>query len=124
NDLPVPAQVAVALEPQDPRLRAGTPVQATLDPETITTVRVPIEAVANGNVELDVQVLDTPAGEAVGESASFMVRVRADWEDIGTAVVAGLLVITFTFGLVRTIRSGKRRFPPEGAVPAEGGDGR
>src|SRR5699024_5755367 len=61
NDLPVPAQVAVALEPQDPRLRAGTPVQATLDPETITTVRVPIEAVANGNVELDVQVLDTPA---------------------------------------------------------------
>ncbi|MGC0272851.1 DUF6049 family protein [Pseudactinotalea sp. Z1739] len=115
NDLPVPAQVTVALQPQDPRLRASEPISAVLDPETITTVRVPIQAVANGNVELDVQLLTEPEGEVVGQGASFVVRVRADWEDIGTAVVAVLLAVAFLIGLVRTIRSGKRRFDPAAA---------
>lgn len=79
---------------------------------SITTVRVPIEAVANGNVDLTVHILDEPGGDDVGRSASFMVRVRADWEDIGTAVVAGLLSVGFVIGMVRTIRSGRRRFAP------------
>ena len=110
NDLPVPARVQVELRPQDPRLRAGDPVEAVLEPGTVTTVRVPVEAVANGNVDLDVHVLDEAGSETVGRSASFVVRVRADWEDIGTGVVAGLLAVAFVFGLVRTIRSGRRRF--------------
>lgn len=112
NDLPVEARVTVALHPQDPRLRAGDPVETVLDPQSITTVRVPIEAVANGNVDLTVHILDEPGGDDVGRSASFMVRVRADWEDIGTAVVAGLLSVGFVIGMVRTIRSGRRRFAP------------
>ena len=103
NDLPVPARVQVELRPQDPRLRAGDPVEAVLEPGTVTTVRVPVEAVANGNVDLEVQVL-TAEGEPVGQGASFMVRVRADWEDIGTAVVAELLSVGFVIGMVRTIR--------------------
>ena len=111
NDLPVQARVTVALQPQDPRLRAAEPVETVLDAHSITTVRVPIQAVANGNVDLDVHILDEPGGRDVGQGASFMVRVRADWEDIGTAVVAGLLVVGFVIGMVRTIRSG-RRFNP------------
>lgn len=121
NDLPVPARVTVALAPQDPRLRAGEPVQAVLEPETITTVRVPIQAVANGNVHLDVQVLGADGEESVGEGTSFMVRVRADWEDIGTAVVAALLAVGFVIGLVRTIRSGRRRFNPSAPPSSEAG---
>lgn len=123
NDLPVPAQVTVALQPQDPRLRAAEPVTAVLDPETITTVRVPIQAVANGNVELDVHLLTEPEGEVVGQGASFVVRVRADWEDIGTAGVAVLLAAAFLIGLVRTIRSGKRRFDPAGPADAPAASG-
>lgn len=115
NDLPVPADVLVTLNPQDPRLRAGDPVQAVLEPGTITTVRMPIQAVANGNVDLDVQVLSADGAVSIGEGASFMVRVRADWEDIGTAVVASLLAVGFILGLVRTIRSGRRRFNPAAA---------
>jgi hypothetical protein len=43
--------------------------------------------------------------------------VRADWENIGTAVVAGLLGLGFLFGIVRTIRRGQTK--TRGASPAE-----
>lgn len=108
NDLPVPAQVTVALQPQDPRLRAPEQVLAELEPNAVTTVRVPVQAVANGNVDVNVQLLTEAGGEDLGETASLAVRVRAEWEDIGTAIVAGLLAVGFVFGLTRTIRSGRR----------------
>lgn len=107
SSLPMPADVVVSLEPHDPRLRAPEQVEAALEPQTFTTVQVPIQGVANGNVEVTADVRDT-AGDRVSEGAQFAVRVRADWEDIGTVIVVSLLAVAFVVGLARTIRSGRR----------------
>ncbi len=108
NALPQAVNVAVELVPGDARLRADDPVAARLPEESASTVRVPIHAVANGNVEVGVRVLDAE-GEEVAEPIRFSIRVRADWEDTGTAIVAGGLLALFVFGLARTIRRGRRR---------------
>lgn len=108
NSLPQAVNVGVRLAPGDARLRADEIATARLPAEAASTVRVPIHAVANGNVEVSVHVLDA-ADEDVAEPTRFSIRVRADWEDTGTAIVAGALLALFVFGLVRTIRRGRRR---------------
>ena len=35
-------------------------------------------------------------------------RVRADWETVGTAAIGALLVVALTLGIIRTIRRGKK----------------
>ena len=106
SQLPVPADVTVRLVPGDPRLRAENEVTATLRPNATTTVRIPVTAVSNGNVDVHFEVL-TPDGDVLASGEPFSVRVRADWESTGTIIVAGLLVIGFVLGLVRTIRRGR-----------------
>lgn len=109
NDLTVPATVYVELVPDQTRVQVRETPQRVLPPGESTTVRIPITAVANGNVTIDVRVLPSPGGPDLAAPASFSVRVRADWENIGTGVVAGLLAIAFVIGLIRTIRRGGRR---------------
>lgn len=109
NDLPVPADVYVELAPQQTWLQARQVPVETLPPGESTTVRIPITAVANGNVNVEVHVLPEAGGRDLADPATFAVRVRADWETIGTAVVAGLLAIAFVIGLIRTIRRGGRK---------------
>lgn len=109
NTLSVPAQVYVQLVPEQTRVQATEVPQATLPPGETTTVRVPITAVANGDVTIDVRVLASRGGQDLAPPASFSVRVRAGWENIGTGIVAGLLSIAFVIGLIRTIRRGGRR---------------
>lgn len=113
NQLPVEASVMVELVPENSRLVAREPVTEVLAPQQATTVRIPITAVANGNVVVDVHVLPQTSDRDLAEPASFAVRVRADWENIGTAVVAGLLAVAFIIGLIRTIRRGGRRAAAE-----------
>lgn len=76
-------------------------------------VHIPVHAVGSGNVDVDV-VLYSPSGAVVGTGGDMQVRVRADWETVGTAVVAGVLVVLLVIGLIRTARRG-RRMPPERA---------
>lgn len=109
NALPVPATVYVQLVPEETRLQAREIPQVVLAPNETTTERIPITAVANGNVTVDVHVMPTIDGPDLAPPASFAVRVRAEWENIGTAVVAGLLGVAFIIGLIRTIRRGGRR---------------
>ena len=40
-----------------------------------------------------------------------LVRVRADWENIGTAVVGLALAAVFVIGLVKSVRRGRRKIP-------------
>ena len=115
--LPVPADVTVRLVPADPRLRAEEEVTATLRPNSTTTVRIPVTAVSNGNVDVYFEVL-TPGGDVLASGEPFSVRVRADWESTGTIIVAGLLVIGFVVGLVRTIRRGRPQTRAAAAVAA------
>ncbi|SEE76463.1 DUF6049 family protein [Ruania alba] len=116
STLSVGATVVVRLVPQDPYLRADETVTAHIPPGEATTVRLPVTAVANGNVDVSAEVLTPADGNVLVTADSFQVRVRADWENIGTIVVAALLVLGLAVGLIRTIRKGQRRFTP--ATPA------
>lgn len=109
NQLPVQAEVIVELVPEGGRLQARETIPVLLEPAQTDTVRIPITALANGDVQVDVHVRPAVGGPDLAEPASFAVRVRAEWENIGTGIVAGLLLVAFVIGLIRTIRRGGRR---------------
>jgi len=113
NDLPVSVAVGVALVPDDPRLSVLDTPAATLEPGTEQSVDVPVRAIGSGDVSVLVR-LTGPDGEVVAEPYAFDVRVRAEWESVGTAVVAVMLGLLVVGGVVRTIRRGRsaRRTAP------------
>ncbi|WP_349826671.1 DUF6049 family protein [Brevibacterium litoralis] len=99
------------------RIAAETPgLQTTVSPAAVVPAgssyrfEVPVSGVANGNVATRVELL-TDADTALPESTDLLVRVRAEWENIGTAVVGSLLVIVFVAGVVVSIRKGRRTIP-------------
>lgn len=98
----------VAVEPADARLLVEEQVETHLGPQDNTTVMVPITAVANGNVETTIHLLNAQ-GAQIAAPETFTVRVRADWETTGTAIIAGLITVAFGFGLVRNVRGTPRR---------------
>lgn len=113
NDLGVAVSVGVALVPDDPRLSVLDAPSAVLDPGTEANVEVPVRAIGSGDVTVVVQ-LRSPSGDVVAEPYSFDVRVRAEWETVGTAVIGVLLALLVLGGVVRTIRRGRstRRTAP------------
>lgn len=113
NGLRDAVTLTVELRPRDPRLVAEDAVDVTIGAQESTMVHIPVHAVGSGNVDVDV-VLYSPSGAVVGTGGDMQVRVRADWETVGTAVVAGVLVVLLIIGLIRTARRG-RRMPPERA---------
>jgi hypothetical protein len=122
NALDVDAEVVIQLDPNDPRLQADEVVPATIPASGTTTVRIPVTAVANGDVTVVVLVLPTEGDTPVAEPSSFDVRVRADWESTGLTAAVVVLGVAFVFGLFRTIRRGGRRYPPEAAATLAGAD--
>ena len=120
NALTEPITVQVRLRPDDPRLRPDDAVPVTIPAESEVLVRIPIHAVQSADVSVTVEVL-TPDGAVVDDDTTFLVRVRAEWEGIGTAILGSLLAIGLVIGIVRTIRRGRtaRRAAPE---PAAGPD--
>jgi hypothetical protein len=110
NDLDVDVTLRVELDPSDPRLQAREGVPLTVPARSQATAQVPVRAVGSGDLPVDIE-LRTPAGHLVSKPTELNVRVRADWENVGTAVVAGLLVVLLVAGLVRTVRRGPRMDP-------------
>ncbi|NLF05413.1 MAG: hypothetical protein GX593_10500, partial [Actinomycetales bacterium] len=106
NALAADANVLVELRPDSGVLVADEPVEALVAAGEQTTVWVPVQSVANGDVTIEVRLL-SPEGQVVAPTSSFAVRVRADWESVGTWVIAALLGAAFVAGIVRTVRRGK-----------------
>ncbi|WP_149203421.1 DUF6049 family protein [Actinotalea subterranea] len=118
NALDLPVTVAVSLRPNDRRLVADEPVLVTIPAASETIVRVPVHAVQSADVAITVEVR-TQAGDLVDDDATFTVRVRAEWESIGTAIIGSLLAVGVLVGVFRTIRRGRtaRRAAPVAAGP-------
>lgn len=104
NSGPLALHPVVSLQPADARLLADEPVPATIEAGQSATIQVPITAVANGNVTATIHLL-SETGRDVAEPQELTVRVRADWETTGTAVLAGIVLLGFVYGLFRNIRS-------------------
>ncbi|MFE6234090.1 DUF6049 family protein [Cellulosimicrobium sp. NPDC057862] len=112
------ATVEVVLRPDDPRLRAPerrtvTIPAATRDADgdlvpTEASVGVPVEGFGSGNVTVEVELVSAAQPQVrVAEPQEFVVRVRADWESVGTVVVAVLLALALVAGIWRTVRRGR-----------------
>lgn len=109
SSLSVPITVAVDVLSEDRRLQFET-VSTVLQPNTMTTVSVPVRAVGSGNVSTRVEIIG-PAGQIIGIGTETTIRVRADWENVGTAIIAGLFLIILIVGIVRSARRGTRTKP-------------
>ncbi|MFJ4233812.1 DUF6049 family protein [Cellulosimicrobium cellulans] len=112
------ATVEVVLRPDDPRLRAPERRTVTIPAATRdadgdlvaaeTSVGVPVEGFGSGNVTVEVELVSAAQPQVrVAEPQEFVVRVRADWESVGTVVVAVLLVLALVAGIWRTVRRGR-----------------
>lgn len=113
NDLDQTVTLQVKLDPNDSRLQAADAIPATIPPHSTESIRIPVTAVGSGNVQVSVDLLDE-SGKHVTTSGSFDVRVRADWENVGTGVVITLLVFLLVGGIWRTVRRGRSSSRTEG----------
>ena len=113
NSLDQPVTVVVGLRPGDARLVPEKSVEVTIPAQGVERVLIPVHAVQSADVDVAVEVR-TAQGVLVDDSTVFQVRVRADWEGIGTAVIGALLALGVVIGLIRTIRRGRtaRRSAP------------
>lgn len=106
NELDQPATVEVTLRPDDWHLRVTRPVTVTVEPGSAETVFVPVRAIQSADLDVAVEIR-TVDGVLVDDSTVLALRVRADWEGIGTLVVVALLAVGLVVGVVRTIRRGR-----------------
>ncbi|KGM13061.1 DUF6049 family protein [Cellulomonas bogoriensis] len=106
NAWPEPVTVRVGLRPDDSRLRADTDVEVTVPGSGETTAAVPVHGIQTADVVTTVE-LRTPTGDVIDDSTVMTVRVRAEWEGIGTAVIGVLLGLGLVIGVIRTVRRGR-----------------
>lgn len=117
NDFDQDLTVDVALVPDNRRLSIEDTFTVTIPAESAVSVNIPATAIGSGDVTVEVQVL-TPDGTHIATPSHFTVRVRADWENLGTAILAAGLAIALAFGVIRTIKRGKRPTRMEPIHPA------
>lgn len=110
NDLPWDVTVVVTLEPSDPRLSVTSPQTTTIPARSTASVDVPVSAIGSGDITVG-YLVTTPGGQVLDDAQSVTVRMRAGWEDMGTAVVAGALVVMLVAGVARTVRRRLRDRP-------------
>lgn len=106
SSLPIPITVDIDVHSEDRRLEFET-VSTVLPPNATTTVGVPVRAVGSGNVSTRVEIMD-PNGQIIGTGTDINIRVRADWENVGTAIIAGAFLIILIIGIIRSARRGTR----------------
>jgi hypothetical protein len=113
NDLPYPVDVTVEVAPSNGRLIVEEPIDATVEADSRSTVSVPVAAgVGSGEVTLVVSLI-SPDGTPVGSSVRVPANVQADWEGVGAAVIAAIVIAVFAIGVIRAFR--RRRRSPEAA---------
>ena len=121
NALPYPVTVRVSITPQRPLIRViENAVLLEIEPDATKTAFIPVEAIANGVVTIQVDIT-SPTGVPV-DSGFVRARLQAEWETVGTVVVLAIIVLVFGFGIARTIvkrRRAKSAAAQESAARAE-----
>ncbi|HWS57399.1 MAG TPA: DUF6049 family protein [Actinotalea sp.] len=108
NSLDQGVVVQVVLVPGSPQLVVDEVVTVTVPAGGEVSTVVPVHAVQSADVPVVVE-LRTLDGVLINDTAEFVVRVRAEWEGIGTAVLGALLAIGVVIGILRTVRRGRGR---------------
>ena len=103
NGLAQPITVVVTVDPDRPILAIeDRSVEVTIEPNSQTNALIPVQAVSNGTVRIEVTIA-SPTGVAVGGAKSVEVVVNAGWETPIFVVFASAVVLLFVGGIVRNI---------------------
>ncbi|MFF3063540.1 DUF6049 family protein [Oerskovia sp. NPDC057915] len=127
NTLDQPVTVQVALRPDNGLLKVVSFPAGPVPAGAEVDFKVPVRAIGSGDVRVSVELLSVPAGTVVSPQSEFVVQVRAEWENTGTAIFAGVVALLMIGGIWRTIRRGRspRRVaeltPATGVPGAQGG---
>ena len=114
NDLAVPIGVVIQLDSHDNRLTQKNQVTVTLPPNQVSNVSIPVTARGSGNIQVVIRILD-PTGHEIGSSQTLEIRVRADWENMGTLAIAIGLGVILVFGVIKSLRRGQKHAPVDPA---------
>jgi hypothetical protein len=106
NDFGSDVVVHVHAQPTNPRVVIPAAVEIKIPGYTSVTAKVPVEAVANGDVILKVW-LTTFSGHKLGPASYLSMNVNADVELTMLVGFGGAVLLLLGFGIVRTVR--KRR---------------
>lgn len=93
-------------------------IEVTVASDSQARVRVPVQSVANGTVDVSLSLVSA-AGVAISSPSTVSISVQAGWETAITWVFAVGFLVLFGGGIYRTFR--KRRLAREEAASAEAG---
>lgn len=99
--------VEVTATPRSNRLVVTKVVTVTVPARSRAIGYIPVRGVSNGDTSVEIR-LHAPSGVELGTPVVTKVRVRADWETVGTRTIAGLVSLVLVVGLVRSFRRGPR----------------
>src|SRR5699024_12454400 len=94
----------IRMNPATTQRRAHATEAVQVPAEETMRVDVPVEDLANADVPTTIEMV-TADGVVLPKQKPLMVRVRADWENIGTAVIGLALAAVFVIGLVKDRKS-------------------
>lgn len=104
------AKLSVNLRPQTAQLQAETSPAQVIGPGEHARFTVPVKGIANADVPSRINLIAAD-GTTIPTDEEMLVRVRADWENIGTAIVGTGLAIVFVVGLYFSVRRGRPKIP-------------
>ena len=99
----------------NPRAVVQAAVAVKLPPQTTVTAKLPVTAVANGQVQVKVW-LESFSGQRLGEQKILPMNINADMEFTLLLAFGGGVIVLFTFGVMRQVRKNRRRVAADARV--------
>ena len=118
NDFDEDVRVHVHAQPNNSRLIVPEVVEIVVPAQTEVTAQVPVKAIANGGVGLQVW-LTTFSGIQLGRSVVITMEINADVESFLLIGLGTLVVLLGTVGVIRTKRRNRLRHEAEAAESLE-----
>jgi hypothetical protein len=106
NNYDTEVRVLVHVSPSNLRVRLPETTSVTIAPNSTVNAVVPVQAVANGDVELSVW-LTTFSGDRIGPDQVVTMHVIGNAEAIALGTMGGLVLILLVIGSVRMVRRRK-----------------
>lgn len=119
NDLSTPVTVDVVVSADANTVRLPEPSRrVTVPPQGQTQVRMPVEAVANGTVNLEV-TLQAESGRELSPARSVRLTVNPSWENWTTMALVVAMGVLVVIGVLRARRTGSSRRGPAQRGPED-----
>jgi hypothetical protein len=103
NEFDAEIRVFVFVSPNNSRVLTPTAVEVTVPPLTTINAKVPVQAIANGDVVLDVW-LTTFSGIKLGKAVQLNMNVNADVELTLLIGFSAFIALLLVLGVIRTLR--------------------